>query len=471
MMTPTILWFRRDLRLQDHTALTAAIARGGPVIAVFICDAQVESLGAAPKWRLGLGIEALQSALEAKGNRLILRRGSAFEELKALVAETGAQTVYWQRAYDPTSQERDAAVKAAFLELGVEAQSFKGHLLFEPWTVQTKVGGFFKVYTPMWNSVRGRDVPAPLPEPAIVTAPEAFPASDNLADWRLGRQMRRGGAIVAGYARVGAAKAMARLEEFTNGGLRDYRANRDIPGEDGTSKLAENLALGEITPAQCWHVGQAELERGNPGAETFLKELVWREFAYHLLHHTPQILNQNWKPAWDAFPWSEDSNSRNFTAWKMGQTGLEFIDAAMRELYVTGTMHNRGRMIVASYLTKHLMTHWRLGQAWFEDCLIDWDPASNAMGWQWAAGSGPDAAPYFRVFNPESQIEKFDADRRYRRTWIAEGQKAPPDTALQFYAASPVSWNLSPKTPYPQPIVTAKEGREIALSYYQSRTF
>ena len=295
-MTPTILWFRRDLRLQDHTALTAAIARGGPVIAVFICDAQVESLGAAPKWRLGLGIEALQSALAAKGNRLILRRGSAFEELKALVAETGAQTVYWQRAYDPTSQERDAAVKAALLELGVEAQSFKGHLLFEPWTVQTKVGGFFKVYTPMWNSVRGRDVSAPLPEPAIVTAPEAFPASDNLADWRLGRQMRRGGAIVAGYARVGAAKAMARLEEFTNGGLRDYRANRDIPGEDGTSKLAENLALGEITPAQCWHVGQAELERGNPGAETFLKELVWREFAYHLLHHTPQILNQNWKP-------------------------------------------------------------------------------------------------------------------------------------------------------------------------------
>jgi deoxyribodipyrimidine photo-lyase len=213
------------------------------------------------------------------------------------------------------------------------------------------------------------------------------------------------------------------------------------------------------------------LERGNPGAETFLKELVWREFAYHLLHHTPQILNQNWKPAWDAFPWSEDSNSRNFTAWKMGQTGLEFIDAAMRELYVTGTMHNRGRMIVASYLTKHLMTHWRLGQAWFEDCLIDWDPASNAMGWQWAAGSGPDAAPYFRVFNPESQIEKFDADRRYRHTWIAEGQQAPPDTALQFYAASPVSWNLSPKTPYPPPIVTAKEGREIALSYYQSRAF
>ena len=283
--------------------------------------------------------------------------------------------------------------------------------------------------------------------------------------------MQRGLDIVAGYARVGAAKAMARLEEFTQGGLRDYQANRDIPGEDGTSKLAENLALGEITPSQCWHAGRAELERGNPGAEVFLKELVWREFAYHLLHHTPQILNQNWKPAWDSFPWSEDSKSRNFTAWKTGKTGLEFIDAAMRELYVTGTMHNRGRMIVASYLTKHLMTHWRLGQAWFENCLIDWDPASNAMGWQWAAGSGPDAAPYFRVFNPESQIEKFDADRRYRTAWIAEGQRNPPKTAKQFFAAIPLSWALSPKMPYPQPIVSAKEGREIALSYYKSRDF
>ena len=214
-----------------------------------------------------------------------------------------------------------------------------------------------------------------------------------------------------------------------------------------------------------------ELDRGNKGAEIFLKELVWREFAYHLLHHTPEILDQNWKPAWNAFPWSEDNKSSKFMAWKSGRTGLEFVDAAMRELYVTGTMHNRGRMIVASYLTKHLMTHWRLGQAWFEQCLIDWDPASNAMGWQWAAGSGPDATPYFRVFNPETQVEKFDPDRRYRSAWIAEGQQNPPRSAMQFFEAVPSNWGLSPKNSYPKPIVSAKEGREIALSFYKNRNF
>ena len=470
-MSPTIMWFRRDLRLQDHAALTAAVAKGGPVIAVFICDELVESLGAAPKWRLGAGVAALQLALEAKSTRLILRRGPALSVLTALVAETGADAVYWQRAYDPKSQLRDTEIKEAMVANGLEAKSFKGHLLFEPWTVQTKVGGFFKVYTPLWNSVRNRDVPDLLVEPAKIPPPDSFPISENLEDWQLGHQMQRGRKIVSQYARVGAARAQARLDEFTQGSLQNYNINRDIPGEDGTSKLAENLSLGEITPAQCWHAGRAELDRGNAGAEVFLKEIVWREFAYHLLHHTPDILVKNWKPAWDSFPWSEDESSSNFFAWKSGGTGLEFVDAAMRELYVTGTMHNRGRMIVASYLTKHLMTHWRLGQAWFGQCLIDWDPASNAMGWQWAAGSGPDAAPYFRVFNPETQIEKFDSDRRYRRSWIAEGQQNPPLSALQFFDAIPPSWSLSHKNNYPKPIVTAKEGREKALSYYKNRDF
>ncbi len=470
-MPPIILWFRRDLRLQDHAALTAAVGKGGPVIAVFICDELVEPLGAAPKWRLGVGVAALQAAITAKSNRLILRRGPALATLMTLVAETGAKTIYWQRAYDPKSQLRDAEIKEAMVAQGIEAKSFKGHLLFEPWTVQTKVGGFFKVYTPLWNSVRDRDIPDLLPEPAEIPRPDLFPISENLEDWQLGHQMYHGAKIVSQYARVGATRAQARLDEFTQGSLRNYNINRDIPGVDGTSKLAENLALGEITPAQCWHAGRAELDRGNAGAEVFLKEIVWREFAYHLLHHTPEILHQNWKPAWDSFPWNEDENSSNFFAWKSGRTGLEFVDAAMRELYVTGTMHNRGRMIVASYLTKHLMTHWRLGQAWFAQCLIDWDPASNAMGWQWAAGSGPDATPYFRVFNPETQIEKFDSDRRYRTSWIAEGQHTPPSSALQFFDAVPASWSLSHKNDYPKPIVSAKEGREKALSYYKNRNF
>jgi len=469
-MHPTIVWFRRDLRLQDNAALTAAIAEGGPIIPVFIYDDLVEKLGAAPKWRLGEGLSVLQKSLEEMGNRLIFRRGSAAKVLDVLVTETGAASVFWQRAYDPDSQARDITVKRNLSEKGVKVQSFKGHLLFEPWTVQTKVGGFYKVYTPMWNSVRDRDVPMPLPTPARIPAPRFYPTSDGLSVWNLGIDMRRGAKIVSQYARVGSDIAQKRLEEFTQGALAHYKTNRDIPGEDGTSKLAENLALGEITAAQCWHAGWSALRQGNPGAEIFLKELVWREFAYHLVHHTPEILTQNWKPAWNEFPWSEDCASEAFIAWKTGKTGIEFVDASMRELYVTGTMHNRGRMIVASYLTKHLMTHWRLGQEWFSECLIDWDPASNAMGWQWAAGSGPDAAPYFRVFNPESQIEKFDRDRRYRSAWIAEGQAAPPETAKQYFQAIPKSWNIGAQA-YPKPIVSAKEGREIALHTYKNRGF
>ena len=469
-MHPTIVWFRRDLRLQDNAALTAAVAEGGPIIPIFIYDDLVENLGAAPKWRLGEGLSVLQKSLEKMGSRLIFRRGSAAKVLEVLVTETGAASVFWQRAYDPDSQARDMLVKRNLSEKGVKAQSFKGHLLFEPWTVQTKVGGFYKVYTPMWNSVRDRDVPMPLPIPVRIPAPSFYPISDGLADWNLGIDMRRGAKIVSQYARVGSDIAQKRLEEFTQGALANYKTNRDIPGEDGTSKLAENLALGEITAAQCWHAGWSALRQGNPGAEIFLKELVWREFAYHLVHHTPEILTQNWKPAWNDFPWSEDCASKAFIAWKTGKTGIEFVDASMRELYVTGTMHNRGRMIVASYLTKHLMTHWRLGQEWFSECLIDWDPASNAMGWQWAAGSGPDAAPYFRVFNPESQIEKFDRDQRYRSAWIAEGQAVPPETAKQYFRAIPRSWNINAQT-YPKPIVSAKDGREIALDTYKNRGF
>ena len=247
-MTPTLLWFRRDLRLQDHAALTAALSRGGPVIAVFICDAQVETLGSAPKWRLEQGVAALQKALKDKGNQLILRRGAAIDVIPQLVEETGATAVYWQRAYDPTSQARDAQVKACLSGMGLEAKSFKGHLLFEPWTVQTKLGGFYKVYTPLWKAVRGREVPAPLPEPGRIPAPEAYPSSEALGAWGLGLDMQRGAATVAQYARVGADLAQQRLAEFTSGGLWNYGEGRDVPGEDGTSKLAENLSLGEYHP-------------------------------------------------------------------------------------------------------------------------------------------------------------------------------------------------------------------------------
>jgi len=470
--SPIILWFRRDLRLSDHAALVAACATGRPVVPVFIHDGLVEGLAAAPKWRLGLGIGALAEALAEKGSRLILRReGGALKALRDLVAQTGAGAVYWSRAYDPEAVSRDTSIKAALKNEGVDACSFCGHLMFEPWTVETKTGGYYKVFTPFWNSVKMRDVEIPRSAPTDIAAPQDWPESDVLSDWDMGRDMDRGADVVRPFVRLGEKSAQSRLGAFIALGISDYKVARDYPAQDGTSNLSENLSLGEISPHQCWHAGRRAMEEGKAGAETFLKELVWREFAYHLMYHTPRILDGNWREEWDAFPWENDARSAHVLAWKKGRTGVPFVDAAMRELYVTGRMHNRARMIVGSYLTKHLMTDWRIGQKWFEETLIDWDLASNAMGWQWCAGSGPDATPYFRVFNPETQLDKFDADRTYTDRWIAEGRDTPHADALAFFDAIPRHWAMSPSDPYPEPIVSVSEGRKRALATYENRTF
>jgi deoxyribodipyrimidine photo-lyase len=269
------------------------------------------------------------------------------------------------------------------------------------------------------------------------------------------------------YQRVGEAAAADRLARFVKTRVAAYKDRRDFLAEDATSGLSENLTYGEISPAQVWHAGRAAMLEGAAGAEHFLKELIWREFAWHLMHHTPQIATANWRPEWDSFPWQGDTPDAE--AWRQGRTGEPVVDAALRQLYVTGTMHNRARMIAASYLTKHLMTHWKVGLDWFADCLTDWDPAANAMGWQWVAGSGPDAAPYFRIFNPATQAEKFDPDQTYRRRYLAELSSNPPRPALDFFAAAPRSWHLDPKRPYPSPLIVLSAGRDRALGAYEAR--
>lgn len=460
---PVLWWVRRDLRLADNPALSAAVATGRPVIPVYLHDETTQALGAAPRWRLGLGIATFSKTLEEHGARLILRRGRALACLSDLIRETGAGAVFWSRLLDPASVARDIEVKAALKAAGVTAQSFAGHLLFEPWEVRTGTGGPYRVFTPYWRAVRGRPVAAPLPPPRTLAAPARWPASEDLAAWDMGRAMNRGALVVAAHVCVGEERARDRLARFAADRLGAYDRARDLPAVAGTSKLSENLTYGEISPNACWHAGWAALQQGGTGAETFLRELVWREFAHHLTFHTPWIVESCWKPDWDGFGWNLDAAHPEVQAWQQGRTGMPMVDAAMRELYVTGVMHNRTRMVAASYLTKHLLSHWRLGQAWFADCLIDWDPASNAMGWQWVAGSGPDAAPYFRILNPETQRERFDPDQTYCHRWIAEGRAVPSPEALSYFDAIPRRWGLTPQAAYPDPVVTAAAGRKRAL--------
>ena len=466
--SPILLWFRRDFRLVDHPALAAAAETGRPVIPVFIHDEVVETHGAAPKWRLGLAVERFAETLAALGSRLVLRRGAARATLEQLVEETGATAVWWSRGYDPDAIARDSDVKAALKARGLDARSFPGHLLFEPWTVETKQGGHYRVYTPFWRAVKHRDVGAAPAPVRAVTAPAAWPASDRLADWRMGAGMNRGAAVVADHVCVGEDAALGRLGAFIAHHADGYRDRRDYPAEPATSKLSENLTYGEISPRTVWQAGLRAHHEGARGAEHFVKELVWREFAYHLVYHSPEITTRNWRAEWDAFPWSESEDDA-VLRWKQGRTGVALVDAAMREMYVTGHMHNRCRMLVGSYLTKHMLTHWKIGQRWFEDCLIDWDPASNAMGWQWVAGSGPDAAPYFRIFNPDTQARKFDPDGAYIRRFLAEATATPGPEARAFFDAIPRSWGLAPDMDPPTPVVPLDAGRKRALAAYQNR--
>ena len=465
---PAIWWVRRDFRLADNAALRAALDAGGPVIPVVLHDEVTEAMGAAPRWRFGRAIAALAETLAAMGSRLVLRRGRALEALRTLCSETGARSVHWERLYDPDAKARDMGVKDGLAADGLAPASHAGHVLHEPWTVETGTGGYYKVYSPYWRAVQDRDPGPPHPKPRRLPSPDRWPASDRLEDWTLGAGMDRGAAVVARHARVGEAAARERLRAFLSERLDGYAEGRNYPAREATSGLSENLTWGEIGVRTVWAAGMDARAGGSRDAETFLKEIVWREFSYHLLHHTPHIVDRNWRTEFDGFAWKPDRPE--VLRWKQGRTGVELVDAAMREMFVTGTMHNRARMVVGSYLTKHMLTDWRVGRAWFEECLIDWDPASNAMGWQWVAGSGPDAAPYFRVFNPDTQAAKFDPEGAYRRRFVAElAGDAPGPDALAFFEAAPRSWGLAPDDDYPDPVVPLAEGRRAALEAYAER--
>ena len=448
MTAPTLLWLRRDLRLDDHPALTQAAARG-PVIAVFIRDQGVRDLPAAPALRLELSLRAFADRLDAIASRLILRSGEPGAVLRALMAETGADQVYCTRRHDPEGRAQDEA-----LSRQLPLKQFRGFLLSEPEDVTTKSGTGFKVFTPFWRALSQRDLAPPMPA-VIPQAPDTWPASEPLDSWRLSAPMKRGRDLVTAHARAGEEAALHQLRHFVDTGLAGYGDQRDMLGQGGCSGLSSALAWGEISPRRIHATCLPQT-----GAIAFLRQLAWRDFAWHLTWHAPHMLTDNWRDGWQAFPWNTDATRPEVRAWMQGRTGVDIIDAAMRELHVTGHMHNRARMLVASYLTKHLMTHWKIGADVFADHLTDWDPASNAMGWQWVAGCGPDAAPFFRIFNPDTQAGKFDPSGRYRARWLAADSG--------FYEVVPRAWGLGPDQPASRPLISLKQGRERALAVYKA---
>ena len=466
---PTIVWFRRDLRLGDNPALAAAINAGHPIIPLYILD-ETEDLrapGAASLWWLGKSLAQLAASLEAIGSRLILRRGAAASELMSIVRDTGATRVVWNRLYDPGVTDRDAALKAALKADGVAVQSFNAALLSEPWTVRNKAGEPFKVFSPFWRAAQtSLDLTGLHPPPGRLTAPAPWPDSQRLETWNLQPTKPD---WTGGFAlwTPGETGAHARLATFLENGLARYTDGRNIPAAEAVSRLSPHLHFGEISPRQIWASVDAAID-ARPAlgrqADKFKAELGWREFSHSLLFHNPQMETRNFKPAFDTFPWRDDPVA--FAAWTKGQTGYPMVDAGMRELWTTGFMHNRVRMLVASFLVKHLLIDWRKGEAWFWDTLLDADRANNAASWQWVAGSGADAAPYYRIFSPMGQGEKFDTDGRYVRRWVPELARLPDAVIHSPWTADPVILRAAGVTmgrTYPRPIVDHAFARERAL--------
>ncbi|MFO1014291.1 MAG: deoxyribodipyrimidine photo-lyase [Caulobacteraceae bacterium] len=466
MPSPTLLWFRRDLRLADNPALAFALKAGGPVIPVFILDdSSGRPLGGASRWWLDKSLSALAGSLAARGSRLVLRRGPALPVLMGLLQETGASAVCWNSLFDPASAEQEADIGQALTGAEATPHRFNGGYLIRPGSVKTKTGGDYAVFTPYWRAASAQveehglqDAPDQLPSPPL------WPGSDRREDWGLhpsAPDWSQGFAWPAGES-----GAHGRLADFIRTHLGAYPVSRDRPAENATSHLSAHLAFGEVSPRRVWHEVGASRVPG-PAKDKFLAELGWREFNASIMATRGDLSARNFNPAFDAFPWRR--SMRDLTAWRRGLTGYPMVDAGMRELWATGFMQNRVRMVAASFLTKHLLIHWSEGEAWFWDTLVDADPANNAGNWQWVAGSGADAAPYFRIFNPIAQGQRYDPAGSYVRRWIPELAALPtPFIHAPWTAPSGVlaGAGVDLGKTYPKPIVDHAEARQRALDAY-----
>jgi deoxyribodipyrimidine photo-lyase len=475
---PILVWFRRDLRVDDNPALHAAVDSGAAVIPVFLWSPQEHGAwapGAASRWWLHRSLLSLQSDLAESQSTLVIRKGESAEQLRRLIQETGAAGVFWNRCYEPDLIVRDRAIQSDFANAGLDVRSFPGNLLFEPWEISTKEQRPHRVFTPFWKACLNQKPSLPveaIPAPRRILAPDAWPDSVPLDELNLEPTREWADGLRDAWT-PGAEGAQQRLDGFLSNAIVDYPDERNRPDHVGTSRLSPHLHFGEISVRRVWHAIDEQCNTDRRSREgrsvaKFRTELGWREFAHHVLYHFPHTTDRSFRERCDNLPWMRDA--RSLRRWQRGETGYPIVDAGMRELLTTGWMHNRVRMIVGSFLTKDLLIAWKDGARWFWDTLVDADLANNTLGWQWVAGCGADAAPYFRIFNPVTQGKRFDPDGEYVLRWIPE------------LAALPARWIHEPwKTPanilskagialdqsYPSPIVDHAEARQAALAAFR----
>lgn len=470
---PVLVWFRQDLRLSDHPALREA-ARKGPVIPVFILDPVGEGAWApagASRWWLHHSLAALDTCLRKTGSRLILRRGNSLQVLRDLIRETGARAIHISRRYEPAAAARDALAEKALHADGVTLEVFGSALLFEPESIRTGSGGPYQVFTPFWRATQAAPDPLPpLPAPRKLPPPAAWPESLDLRVLELLPRPDWAAGLRAAW-KPGAEGARALLRDQLPDILPGYPEQRDRPDEDGTSRLSPHLHFGEIGAREAWAAagGYAGAPDPTGGMIAWRRQVIWREFAHHLLAHFPRTADAPLRPFFAAFPWRDDA--AGLKAWQRGRTGYPYIDAGMRQLWATGWMHNRVRMAAGSFLVKHLLLPWQAGAKWFWDTLVDADLAQNTLGWQWVAGCGADAAPYFRIFNPVTQGERFDPRGAYVRRWVPELARLPDawiHTPWEAPEAVLRQAGVALGSTYPRPIVAHAEGRVRALAAYQT---
>lgn len=446
---PIIVWFRQDLRLEDNPALSAACKTGRPIIPLYILDEKHPGkwkMGGASFWWLCNSLRSLQKSLQASGSNLFVFRGDPLKILPEMMAKYNVSDLYFNRCYEPYALQRDRKL----LDLLPHVESFNGSLLFEPWEIKNQQKEPFKVFTPFWKKTAevasSLDKPLAAPEKILTKCIDA----ESLDAWQASDAFN----ALETYCEVGESAAKLKLKRFLDKGLEKYGVERDFPSLDAPSEISPHLHFGEISPRSIYHAAKKQ-----PHSEKFLSEIGWREFCYYQLYHFPKLPDSPWREEFADFGWEE--NPARLKKWQTGQTGFPIVDAGMRELLHTGIMHNRVRMIAASFLIKDLFIPWQQGEHWFWERLVDADLANNAANWQWVAGSGFDAAPFFRIFNPTLQGEKFDAKGLYVKKWVPELAGVPENRIHQ-------PWTAGMELDYPKPIVNHNESRDLALAKFKA---